>query len=105
MPIKIKRSQKRLIALTLTERVKPVFFRLLNKFIKDEILSSIRRGVSPVNKGGVNPKNTGNKARYQKYSDQLDHIYLQCLQEHRENLFLVGSACRRGSYNNYIIYW
>jgi len=112
MPIKIKRSQKRLIALTLTERVKPVFFRLLNKFIKDEILSSIRRGVSPVNKGGVNPKNTGNKARYQKYSDgyvkAMGKGKLSDKRQSPRNLELTGKMLRSiksRKFNNYLRVW
>lgn len=69
MPIKIKRSQKRLIALTFVERAKPIFFRLLKKFMKDEVLKSIRAGRSPVAKGGDNPPNSGGKLRYKEYSD------------------------------------
>ena len=58
MPVKIK---KRLRALTAMERVKPTYFRLVRKFIVDEILGSIRSGRSPV--GG---KEGG---RFKKYSD------------------------------------
>lgn len=66
MPVKIT---KRLKVLTVVERVKPTFFKMLNRFIKEEVLSSIRSGRSPVNKGGLSPKNTGGKLRYEKYSD------------------------------------
>lgn len=69
MPVKIKRSQKRLIALTLTERVKPQYFRLVKKFIKDEVISSIESGRSPVEKGGKNPQGTSGRLRYEQYSD------------------------------------
>ena len=60
---------KKLNNLKKIEKVKPTFFRLLNKFIKEEVISSLERGVSPVNKGGKDPQNTGGKLRFIKYSD------------------------------------
>lgn len=112
MPIKIKRSQKRLIALTLTERAKPIFFRLLDKFIKDEILASIRRGVSPVNKGGINPNNTGGKARYQKYSSSyvkaMGSGELSSKKQSPRNLELTGKmlkSIKSKRFTNYIRVW
>lgn len=109
MPIKIK---KRLKALALTERAKPVFFRLLDKFIKDEIIASIKRGVSPVNKGGIDPKNTGGKARYQKYSDS----YIKAMgsgdlankKQSPRNLELTGKMLRSiksKRFPNYLRVW
>jgi len=69
MPVKIKRSQRRLIALTLTERAKPIFIRLLNKFMKEEVLKAIKGGRSPVEKGGKSPAGTSGKLRYEPYSE------------------------------------
>ena len=69
MPIKITRNHKKLIGLTNVELIKPKFYKLLNGFIKDEVISSIQSGRSPVNKGGSSPKNTGGGLRYEKYSD------------------------------------
>ena len=66
MPAKIT---KRLRALQFTELAKPRFKRIVNKFIKDEIISTIESGRSPVNKGGTDPKGTSGKLRFQKYSD------------------------------------
>lgn len=60
MPVKIKRSQRKLIALTISERAKPWFFRFVNKFIKDEIIKSIETGRSPVKGKG--------STRFEKYS-------------------------------------
>ena len=112
MPIKIKRSQKRLIALTLTERAKPIFFRLLDKFIKDEILASIRRGVSPVNKGGSDPKNTGGKARFQKYSTSYVKAMgsgdLSNKKQSPRNLELTGrmlKSIKSRKFKNYLRVW
>lgn len=70
MPAKIKfsRPQKRFIALSLSERAKPIFHRLVKKFIKEVIRDSIESGRSPVNKGGVKPKGSSGKLRYKEYS-------------------------------------
>lgn len=66
MPVKIK---KRLRAITFMERAKPNFFRLLKRFIKDEIISAIESGRSPVNQGGTKPEGSSGKLRYKEYSD------------------------------------
>ena len=66
MPVKIK---KRLKALQFSELAKPRFFRMVDKFIKELIVSTIKKGISPVNQKGADPTNTGGKSRYQKYSD------------------------------------
>ena len=112
MPIKIKRSQRRLIALTLTERAKPIFIRLLDKFIKDEIIASIKRGVSPVNRGGLNPKNTGGKARFQKYSSSyvkaMGSGKLKEKKQSPRNLELTGKmlkSIKSKKFRNYLRVW
>lgn len=69
MPIKITRNRKRFIALSLGERAKPVFFKAAKKIFKEEIISSIEGGRSPVEKGGIDPKGTSGKLRYEKYSE------------------------------------
>jgi hypothetical protein len=66
MPAKIT---KRLKALTLTERAKPTFFRIIKRTIKDLIRDNIEKGISPVEQRTAKKKNTGGKNRYQKYSD------------------------------------
>lgn len=74
MPVKIK---KRLKALQFAELAKPKFFRMVNQFIKDLIVSTIKKGISPVNQKTAIEKNTGGKSRYQKYSksyiDQMNN--------------------------------
>ena len=65
MPAKIK---KRLQALKFSELAKPKFFSEVNKFIKELIVATIEKGISPVNQKTAEPKNTGGKSRYQKYS-------------------------------------
>jgi len=98
LPIKIKRSQKRLIALTLTERAKPKFFRILKKFIKDEIIKSIESGRSPVNKGGTKPSGTSGKLRYEKYSesymDNMGRGDLSGKKKRPVNLSVTGKMLR-----------
>lgn len=69
MPIKIKKTRKRLIALTFIEKAKEHWKKATKKFIKDEIIKSIERGVSPVAKGGTDPKGTSGSLRFQGYSD------------------------------------
>lgn len=69
MPVKITRSQRRLKALTFAEQAKPKFLRFVNKFIKQAMIESIERGVSPVNQGGKSPKQDGGRLRFQKYSE------------------------------------
>ena len=66
MPVKIT---KRLKALAFTEKAKPLFFRFVNGYIKDQIRSFIEKGISPVNMKDAKIKNTGGKNRYEKYSD------------------------------------
>lgn len=112
MPVKIKKSQKRLIALTITERAKPRFFKILDKFIKDEIVDSIKRGVSPVNKGGLDPKNTGGKSRFKKYSDSyikaMGKGKLSGKKQSPRNLELTGKMLRSiksRRFKNYLKVW
>lgn len=69
MPVKIKKTRKRLIALTIAERVKEPFKKNVKKFIKEEVVKSIERGVSPVEKGGKDPKSSSGQLRYKGYSD------------------------------------
>ena len=73
MPVKITKSRRRLIALTITERAKPRYFRFVNKFIKKEVTNAIESGRAPVNKGGTNPSGTSGKLRYEKYSDWISN--------------------------------
>jgi len=98
MPVKIKRSQKRLIALTITERAKPKFFRILKKFIKSEIIKAIESGRSPVNKGGTDPSGTSGKLRFEKYSDsysdQLGRGKLKSKGKRPVNLTVSGKMLR-----------
>lgn len=60
---------KRLKVLKITEQVKPKFFRILDKFIKNEIISAIESGRSPVSNKGADPQNTGGGLRFNQYSD------------------------------------
>jgi hypothetical protein len=65
MPVKIV---KRLKNLNFLQKVQPVFYRLVDNYIKDEIRSFIEKGVSPVNQRNAKIKNTGGGNRYAKYS-------------------------------------
>lgn len=69
MPVKIKRTRRRLIALTFAERAKPYFFKTLASKLPRIVIATIKKGRSPVQNGGNYPKNTGGKARFVKYSD------------------------------------
>ena len=69
MPVTIKKTRKRLVALTFMEKAKPRFYRIINKFIKEEVLKSIQSGRSPVHKGGTDPRGTSGSLRYAPYSD------------------------------------
>jgi hypothetical protein len=66
MPAKIR---KRLMGLQFSELAKPRFFRMVDKFIKELIVSTIKKGISPVNQKTAIEKNTGGKSRYQEYSE------------------------------------
>jgi len=93
MPIKWTGDLKRFKALTLTERAKPKFFKEVKEFIKDEIVGSIERGVSPVHKGGED--GSSGKLRYKDYSDsykrQIDKKQLETSKKRRPvNLKLTG---------------
>lgn len=99
MPVKIKRSQRRLKALTFAELTKPKFLRYVNKFIKRAMVESIERGVSPVNKGGTSPQQTGGRLRFNKYSDvYIDQIKKGTLPNNKKqrpvNLKLTGTMLR-----------
>ena len=66
MPVKIT---KRLKNLNFLNKVQPVFYKLVDSYIKDEIRSFIEKGVSPVNQRKAKIKNTGGGNRYAKYSE------------------------------------
>lgn len=65
MPVKFNKSLKRLKVFKIIEEVKPRALKNIEKFIKDEILKTIRSGRSPVQKGadGVD------RLRFPDYSD------------------------------------
>lgn len=86
MPVKIKRSQRKLIALTLSERAKPKFFRLVDKFIKEEMIKSIESGRSPVQKGGLEPKGSSGKLRFQQYSDSYKEAIKSGRAKNKKNI-------------------
>lgn len=103
MPIKIKRSQRKLIALTLAEKAKPIFFRLLNKFIKEEVINSITSGRSPVG---------GTRARYDKYStsyvEAMGSGELKQKKQRPVNLTLTGKmlkSIKSKKYKDYVRVW
>lgn len=66
--------------------------------MKDEIVSSIQRGVSPVDKGGIEPKNTGGGVRYKKYSDSYIDAMKKGVYDGKKqsprNLTLTGKMLR-----------
>jgi hypothetical protein len=74
MPVKIR---KRITALTMYEKVKPRFFRMVNHFIKDKIQSFLDKGLSPVNQRDAKVKNTGGKNRFVGYSDSYKKQILE----------------------------
>jgi len=69
MPIKIKGNIKKFAALNLAENAKKHYLRIVDKFIKEEVVSVIESGRSPAEKGGMDPANTGGSLRYEKYSE------------------------------------
>jgi len=98
MPVKFNKNLKKLKALTIVDRVKPKALRIINKFIKDEILQAIRSGRSPVSKGGQNPKNTSGKIRFEPYSDSYKKAMgkgkLSGKKQRPVNLELTGKLLR-----------
>ena len=73
MPAKIKSkfksailSSSRKIAMNKTKKK---FATLVKGFIKDAVIDSIEKGLSPVKMNTAKDKNTGGKSRYVKYSD------------------------------------
>lgn len=112
MPVKIKKSQRKLIALTITELVKPRFFRILNAFIKREIINIIEAGRSPVAKGGTSPRGTGGKLRYEKYSDDylksIGNGSIKGKKKRPVNLTVTGKMLRSiksRKFKNYLRVW
>jgi RNase P/RNase MRP subunit POP5 len=62
----------------MAEQAKTPFKKLVNKFIKKEVLEFISKGISPVKQRTARLKNTGNKQRYVAYSksyqDQIKNL-------------------------------
>lgn len=67
MPVKIKGIQA--IDLLDLPRIKRDFFKETNRFIARLIVSFIKKGISPVQAGGKDPRGSSGRLRYQKYSD------------------------------------
>lgn len=103
---------KKLNNLKKIEKVKPTFFRLLNKFIKEEIINSLNRGVSPVSQKDAKEKNTGGKARFAKYSQSYtDAIKAGRYDDKKQrpvNLKLTGKlhkSIKSKIFRNYLRVW
>lgn len=65
MPIRINKKLRKLIFL---EKVTPIYLKMVRRVIKSLISQTILKGISPVFQRSADPKNTGGKNRYQKYS-------------------------------------
>lgn len=111
MPAKIK---KRLKALQFAELAKPKFFKKVNNFITRLIVATIKKGISPVNQKSAEPKNTGGKSRYQKYSESYIKQMgtgsgaLQSKKQTPRNLELTGKmlkSIRTRKAKNYVRVW
>ena len=72
MPAKIK---KRLKALKFSELAKPRFFDKVSRFIKDEIVNTIQKGISPVNQKKTSKPNTSGRSRFGEYSDSYKRSF------------------------------
>jgi hypothetical protein len=91
MAVKIK---KRLRALTLTELAKDNFAQKVVQFIVKEVKDQIIKGISPVDKGGTEIKNTSGSVRFNGYSDSyskaIDRGYHKGKKKRPVNLTLTG---------------
>ena len=98
MPVKISKNRKKFIAFSLSEKAKPVFFKAAKKIFKEEIIDSIEAGKSPVEKGGIDPKGTSGKLRFEKYSDsytkQIKRGYHGSKRERPVNMKLTGKMLK-----------
>ena len=106
--------KKRLKALQFSELAKPRFFRMVNGFVKDLIVSTIKKGISPVNQKTAIEKNTGGKSRYQKYSESYTNQMgkgsgaLKSKKQTPRNLELTGKmlkSIKSRKFKNYLKVW
>ncbi len=80
------------------KKVQKEFPNAIKNKTKELIVESIQKGLSPVEKGGSRPKNSGGKTRYIKYSDS----YTKAIKDKRHpgkrlrpvNLTLSGDMLR-----------